>query len=137
MKSACECLIQAIESKGDFVFVDKDGQLSKTTYAQLYALALNRLAIFQAIGVRRGSILIIKCGSRTDFTASLWARILGDYIALPVETDTDNTKASNRFLEEVLARIQHCPQQVVILDTEAARATAPLRTPGSLRKISP
>lgn len=125
MKTASECLLEATRAKGEYLLGHEDGRLERTDYAQVLEQALRHLATLQALNVAPGSIIIIKCHSRIAFISILWACILGDYIALPIETETENSKADKRVLEHILSRIESHPS-LYIIDNDASRATTVL-----------
>ncbi|MFK7855025.1 MAG: AMP-binding protein [Granulosicoccus sp.] len=72
------------ESTQTVTFVKGQGQHKVLSYAELYGLALNRLAEFQECGLKPGSELVIQVADNDLFLEGFWACLLGGIVAVPV-----------------------------------------------------
>lgn len=83
--STLTAVLQArAESSQTVTFVTGQGQYKVLSYAELYVLALKRLAQFQDCGLKPGSHLVIQVTDNDLFLEGFWACLLGGIVAVPV-----------------------------------------------------
>ena len=88
-------LLQArATSHSAITFIEGQGKRQQLKFADLLTRAKQRLAVYQAAGLKQGDSLIIQSGDNSLFIEALWACFLGGIVAVPV---AGGNTAEHRF----------------------------------------
>jgi len=96
--SAYQTLVDLLQarahSQGAITFSAGQDKRQAIKFADLLAQATQRLAVFQAAGLKQGDSLIIQSSDNALFIEALWACFLGGIVAVPV---AGGNSAEHRF----------------------------------------
>ena len=99
---------------GGFLLVDGRGHRSAVSYAAVAQRARSLLPALREAGLAPGHVLVICTEDRGLFLAALWACLLADLTALPLEVEASRTPARQVLLQAVLEGLAAQPHWHVL-----------------------
>ncbi|EDY39123.1 AMP-binding enzyme domain protein [Cyanobium sp. PCC 7001] len=108
------------DSSSKFHLIDENGFNRSLTFGNLGQRAFDVLATLQKAGLGPGSVLVIRSYSREDFISCLWACLLGNITALPIEAGIGEGPAREALHRKLLDALVD-KKDLYVLDSVAAR----------------
>jgi acyl-CoA synthetase (AMP-forming)/AMP-acid ligase II len=120
--ASADCLQACLGQPGSrFIhLIDEWGRAQQLSYQYLGERAIELLGSFQQLGLGPGAVLVLRSNSRVDMLTCLWACILGNITAIPVEAGVGDGPTREALHRHLLNLLIDNPR-VYVLDTIPAR----------------